>query len=333
MNILVTGGGGFLGSAICRQLTATGHSITTFQRSEAAHLAAAGVTTFRGDVRDQTAVAEAVRGRDAVIHCAARADIWGEADEIHAINVEGTANVIEACRSQRAGRLLFTSSPSVVLNGEDIEGGDESLPMVDDPLTAYTASKIEAEAMVRDANAAGLRTTVLRPHLMWGPGDPHFLPRLVDRALKDRLFLPAPEKKSDLVFVENAARAHVQALQELEGAGRCAGKVYFVTNNDPQVQGEFVPRLLKAAGVNARIRKIPPALARLAGNVLERTWRLFKFESEPLLTRFLAAQLCASHWFDGSAARRDFGYVAPISMDQGLAILARALAAQDRAEA
>ncbi len=323
MNILVTGGGGFLGSAICRQLTATGHSITTFQRSEAAHLAAAGVTTFRGDVRDQAAVAEAVRGRDAVIHCAARADIWGEADEIHAINVAGTANVIEACRSQRAGALLFTSSPSVVLSGADIEGGDESLPMVDDPLTAYTASKIEAEAMVRDANAAGLRTTVLRPHLMWGPGDPHFLPRLVDRALNDRLFLPAPEKKSDLVFVENAARAHVQALQELEGAGRCAGKVYFVTNNDPQVQGEFVPRLLEAAGVNARIRKIPPALARLAGSVLERTWRLFKFESEPLLTRFLAAQLCASHWFDGSAARRDFGYVAPISIDQGLEILAR----------
>lgn len=323
MNILVTGGGGFLGSAICRQLTATGHSITTFQRSEAAHLSASGVTTFRGDVRDNAAVAEAVRGRDAVIHCAARADIWGDADEIHAINVGGTANVIEACRSQRAGRLLFTSSPSVVLSGEDIEGGDESLPVVDDPLTAYTASKIEAEAMVRDANAAGLRTTVLRPHLMWGPGDPHFLPRLVDRALKDRLFLPAPEKKSDLVFVENAARAHVQALQELEGAGRCAGKVYFVTNNDPQVQGEFVPRLLEAVGVNARIRNIPPALARLAGSVLERTWRLFKIESEPLLTRFLAAQLCASHWFDGSAARRDFGYVAPISMDQGLEILAR----------
>lgn len=323
MNILVTGGGGFLGSSICRQLAASGHQVTAFQRSAAGHLARFGVASLEGDVRDAGALSSAFDNRDAVIHCAARAGIWGDEESYRSTNLEGTRNVIEACREQGVSLLVYTSSPSVVLTGEDIEGGDESLPLVSEPLTAYQASKIDAESLVREANAPGLKTVVLRPHLMWGPGDPHLLPRLAERALADRLFLPAPDKKSDLVYVENAARAHVQALQEMSATGRCAGKVYFITNNEPQVQGEFVPRLLEAAGIDARIRRIPPALARMAGAAMERAWKLFRIDSEPPLTRFTAAQLCASHWFDGSAARRDFGYVAPIRIEQGLQALAR----------
>jgi len=323
LDIVVTGGGGFLGSSICRQLAAGGHEVTAFQRSPASHLARYGIRSIEGDVRDSGALSTALDGRDAVVHCAALAGIWGDAENYRSTNVEGTKNVIDACLDKSVAHLVYTSSPSVVLNGEDIEGGDESLPLVSEPLTPYQASKIEAEGLVREASAPGLKTVVLRPHLMWGPGDPHLLPRLIDRALSDRLFLPAPDKKADLVFVENAARAHVQALQEMSATGRCAGKVYFVTNNAPQVQGEFVLRLLEAAGIRARIRRIPPGLARLAGSVMERAWRLFRIDSEPLLTRFTAAQLCASHWFDGTAARRDFGYVAPISIEQGLQALAR----------
>lgn len=323
MKILVTGGSGFLGSAICRQLAAAGHQPIAFQRNPSEKLSTAGIDGRTGDIQERRDVSRALEGCAAVIHCAALADIWGEAKPFESVNVGGTRNVIDACRDQGVRNLLFTSSPSTVLTGEDIEGGDESLPIVENPLTPYTASKIKAESLVLKANAPGLQTAVLRPHLMWGPGDPHFLPRLIDRALNDRLFLPAPEKKNDFVYVENAARAHVQAIQELLGSGRCAGKVYFVTNNAPQVQGEFVLRLLEAAGVSARIRKISPALARFAGAAMERAWRILKIDSEPPLTRFLARQLSASHWFDSSAARRDFGYVAPISIEQGLAALAR----------
>lgn len=320
----MTGGGGFLGSAVCRQLAMLGHHVVAFQRRPAPHLGRLGVQVRRGDVRDRQALTDAVDGCDAVIHAAARAGLWGDAGTYHEINVGGTRNVIESCRERGVGRLLHTSSPSVVLCGRDIEGGDESLPLVSEPLAPYPASKTEAERLVLIANGHGLRSAALRPQLMWGPGDPHLLPRLLQRARHDRLFLPAPGKKHDVVFVENAARAHVQALQELCSTGRCAGKAYFVTNNEPVVQGEFVLRLLKAVGVEARIRTISPAAARMAGAAMEAGWRLLRIRSEPPMTRFLAAQLSASHWFDGSAARRDFGYVAPISIDQGLALLARA---------
>ncbi len=325
MKILVTGGGGFLGSSICRQLAVAGHSVTAFQRTPADHLSDMGVASYEGDIRDTGAISQAVAGCDGVIHCAALAGLWGDPEEFNSINVEGTANVLEACRQLKVGKLVYTSSPSVVLTGEDIEGGDESLPLVSEPLMPYQASKIAADKMVREASEPGLRTIVLRPHLTWGPGDPHFLPRLIYRATRNRLFLPAPEKKSDVVFVENSARAHVQALLELFNNARCAGKAYFITNNEPQVQGEFIPRLLKAAGVDARVRRISPALARFSASAMETCWRLLRIDSEPALTRFMVAQMCSSHWFDGSAARRDFGYVAPISVNQGLEMVARAL--------
>ena len=323
MKVLVTGGGGFLGSSVCRQLAIAGHEVTAFQRKQAEHLEPLGVQSITGDIRDAGAVGAAVSTCDSVIHCAAYAGLWGNPDTYHAINVTGTENVIQACLDNGTGHMVYTSSPSVVLKGEDILGGNESLPLVDKPLMPYQATKIAADRMVRAANSGNLKTVVLRPHLMWGPGDPHFLPRLVDRAQNNRLFLPSPQSRSDAVFVENGARAHVQALLELCDTGNCAGNAYFVTNNDPQVQEVFLTRMLEAVGVTANIRTVPPVVAKFAAGTMENIWRLLRIESEPPLTRFMAAQLSSSHWFDGTAARRDFGYVAPISIDQGLEILAR----------
>ena len=323
MNILVTGGGGFLGSAICRQLADLGHRVLAYQRHPAAHLDDCGVESVTGDIGDPDRLAAAARDCDAIVHTAAKAGIWGDPDEYRRINVEGTRNVIDACRDAGIRALVHTSSPSIVHTGEDIDGGDESLPIARHFSAPYPETKAAAEQDVLAADGADLRTCALRPHLIWGPGDPHILPRLVAKARGGRLALPAPHKIIDTVFVDNAALAHVKALQELAGRARCAGKAYFVTNNEPLPQGEIIRRLLAALGVDVRIRAVPAGVALAAGAVAEWTWRSFRLRGEPPVTRFSVEQLATSHWFETSAAVRDFGYLPTVSIEEGLAILSK----------
>jgi len=318
VKILVTGGGGFLGSSICRQLAALGHQVIAFQRSPADHLAGPRIQSSQGDIADASAVLRAAAGCDAVVHTAGKAGIWGAAADYRRVNVEGTANVIRACREHRIASLVHTSSPSIVHGGGDIGGADESLPIAERFAAPYPASKAEAEKRVLAANRDGLRTVALRPHLIWGPGDPHILPRLVARVRGGTLALPGPDKVIDTIFVENAARAHVLALQELAGSGRCAGRPYFVTNNEPLPQGEIIRRLLAAIGIEVRIRAVPVGLAMAAGALCELAWRALRLRSEPPVTRFSVAQLATAHWFDTRAAARDFGYVPEISIAEGL---------------
>ena len=321
MKILVTGGGGFLGSAVCRQLAGLGHAVIAYQRSPADHLHDHGVLSRQGSITDYPNLLQASQGCDAVVHTAGKAGIWGKDEDFRAVNVTGTANAIRACREHGIRFLVHTSSPSVVHAGGDIEGADESLPLATHFSAPYPETKAEAERLVIKTSDGELMTTALRPHLIWGPGDPHILPRLLDKAKGGSLALPAPEKIIDTVFVENAALAHVMALEELAASARCAGKAYFVTNNEPLPQGEIIGKLLAALGVDVKIRAVPAAVARTAGALVEKAWRTFSLKGEPPVTRFSVEQLATAHWYDTSAATRDFGYRPATSIAQGLEIL------------
>jgi nucleoside-diphosphate-sugar epimerase len=318
LKILVTGGGGFLGSYICRQLSGLGHDVIAFQRTPAKQLESIGVLSVCGDITDPKSLYAASRGCDAIIHTAGKAGIWGDPAEYKRVNVTGTLNVIEACRKNGIPILVHTSSPSIVHAGGDIGGADESLPIAENITAPYPASKAAAERAVIAANSPGLKTTALRPHLIWGPGDPHILPRLAEKVKNGTLALPGPDKLVDTIYVENAAMAHVKALQELSAAGRCAGKAYFVTNNEPMPQGEIIKQLLAAIGIEARIRAVPVVLAKTAGAICELTWSAFGLKSEPPVTRFSVEQLATAHWFDTSAAKRDFNYEPAIRIKEGL---------------
>jgi nucleoside-diphosphate-sugar epimerase len=318
LKILVTGGGGFLGSSICRQLAKKNHQVIAFQRSPAPHLQADGILTTRGDITDYHCLLAAADSCEAIIHTAGKAGVWGNPADFQRINVDGTANVIAVCREHAIPILVHTSSPSIVHSGGDISGADESIPIADQFNAPYPASKAKAEQLVVATNSAELKTTALRPHLIWGPGDPHILPRLAAKVRGGTLALPGPDKIIDTVYVENAALAHVKALYELKGSARCAGKAYFVTNNEPMAQGEIIRKLLAAIGIDVKIRAVPVGLAKTAGGVCEFAWRTFGLKSEPPVTRFAVEQLATAHWFNTSAAKRDFGYVPTISIEQGL---------------
>ena len=324
MKILVTGGGGFLGSSICRQLSKLNHQVIAFQRSPAHHLETDGIVTTQGDITDYCSLLAAAKDCQAIIHTAGKAGVWGDPSDYHRINVDGTANVIKVCREHAIPILVHTSSPSIVHSGGDIGGADESLPIADHFNAPYPSSKAEAEILVAAANSTELKTTALRPHLIWGPGDPHILPRLAAKASGGTLALPGPDKIIDTIFVENAALAHVKALDELQGSARCAGKAYFVTNNEPMPQGEIIRKLLAAIGIDVKIRAVPVGIAKTAGAICETIWRTFGLKSEPPVTRFSVEQLATAHWFDTSAAERDFGYTPTITIAQGLEILNKA---------
>ncbi|MBE9548511.1 MAG: NAD-dependent epimerase/dehydratase family protein [Proteobacteria bacterium] len=321
MKILVTGGGGFLGSAICRQLMELGYSVVAYQRRAADQLQALGVEIVRGDITDLPKLTEAAQGCDAIIHTAGKAGVWGDPAEYRKINVGGTENIIRVCRKLSIPVLVHTSSPSVVHTGGDIENGNESLPLAKHFSSAYPATKAEAEKIVLAANGDDLKTVALRPHLIWGPGDPHILPRLIKKVRGGKLSLPAPEKIIDTIFVENAAQAHVLALLELQDQARCAGKPYFITNNEPLPQGEIIQKLLSAVGVEAKIRAVPAGPASAVGAIFEMGWRLLPLSGEPPITRFAVEQLSTAHWFDTSAAARDFGYLPKISIAEGVLVL------------
>jgi nucleoside-diphosphate-sugar epimerase len=330
MRILVTGGGGFLGSAICRQLLARGDEVITYQRSASAVLDALGARSVQGDLLDLELLAQSMAGCDAVIHTAGKAGVWGPYEAYYQANVLGTENVISASRSSGIAHLVYTSSPSVVHGGGDIEGGDESLPIPDHFSSPYPATKALGEQLVLAANGDRLRTTALRPHLIWGPGDPHLLPRLMVKAARGSLALPGGDKLIDTIYVENAASAHLLALSGIQQEGPCCGRTYFISNDEPMPQADIIRGLLRAAGMNPEIKTVSPSVAKAAGTIVQTAWKVLGIKSEPPVTKWAAEQLSTAHWYNIAAAKRDLGYQPAISIQEGLKLLQEHMQKQDR---
>ncbi|GJM10827.1 MAG: 3-beta hydroxysteroid dehydrogenase [Lysobacteraceae bacterium] len=322
MKVLVTGGGGFLGGAIVRQLLSRGDQVRSFARSDYPSLRKLGVDVVCGDLSDTAAVSNAIGGCDAVIHVAARAGIWGSRQQFWEPNVNGSQNVLDACRSHGIRRLVFTSSPSVVHGDGAIEGGDESLPYPERFLAPYPESKAEAERRILSANDDELTTVALRPHLIWGPHDPQFLPRLIEKSRTGKLALIGDGSNLvDTTYIEDAARAHLLALDRATPDAACAGKPYFITQGSPMPIRHILNGLLNAVGEPKVTRSIPSALAYPLGAALEVSFRMLGKQQEPPMTRFLAHQLSTAHWYDISAAQRDLDYAPAISIAEGLSQL------------
>ena len=322
MNILVTGGGGFLGQALCRALLAQGHAVASFSRSRHAALDALGVRQLQGDLADRDAVLAAfAEGFDAVLHNAAKAGTWGSQRSYFDANVTGTRNVIAACRAHGIGKLVHTSTPSVVHRAtHPVEGASaDEVPYGEGVKAHYAATKIIAEREVLAANDAALATVALRPRLIWGPGDTQILPKLVARSRSGRLRLVGNgDNLVDTTYIDNAAQAHVAALEHLHPGAACAGRAYFISNGEPWPLREVLNGLLRAADAPEVRKTIPFRVAYALGAACEGAWSALPLQGEPPMTRFLAEQLSTTHWYSMAPATRDFGYVPKFSVAEGL---------------
>jgi 2-alkyl-3-oxoalkanoate reductase len=319
MRALVTGGGGFLGRAVIDLLLRRGVPVRSFSRGDYPDLRSLGVEVMQGDLADPRAVKRACSGCDIVYHVAARAGLWGPYEEFYQANVLGTINILAACRDCDISRLVYTSSPSVVFNGRDMEGVDESVPYPRHYKAHYPATKAEAEKRVREASDSTLATVSLRPHLIWGPGDTHLLPGILERGRSGRIKkLGKAPKLVDFTFVTNAAEAHLLAADHLRPNSPLAGRAYFISNGEPVPLWEFIDSLLAIAGLSPVQRSVPARVAYLAGWLSETLWAGLRLAGEPPMTRFLAEELATAHWFNITAARRDFGYRPRVTMQAGL---------------
>lgn len=319
MKALVTGGGGFLGGSIVRMLIERGDQVVSYSRSSYPALADLGVQQVSGDIADEAALTEASKGCDIIFHVAAKAGIWGDYDDYYRANVTGTAATLAACRANGITRLVATGSPSVVFDGRDIEGGDESLPYPEHYDAHYPQTKMLAELAVLQANSADLATVSLRPHLIWGPGDNHLVPRIIQKARTGRLKrIGSRACLADTVYIDNAAKAHLLAADRLHPGSPVAGKAYFITNDQPVPLWDMVDGILAAAGIPGVRGRISPGVARFIGFGCEKIWGMLRLAAEPPLTRFVANELSTAHWFDISAAKRDLGYYPEVSIDEGL---------------
>ncbi len=318
---LVTGGGGFLGAAVARLLAARGERVLSFSRGPHAELARHGVTHLRGDIADPAALARACKGVDVVFHTAAKPPPWGALAEYRVTNVTGTENVIAACRAQGVKRLIHTSTPSVIFDGRDLQGVDESTPYPAHWQSHYAATKAAAEQRVVAAAVAGLSAVVLRPHQVWGPGDPHFVPRILARARRLKR-IGDGKNLVDTTYIDNAAAALLLAADRLREDPGLSGRIYFVSQGEPIPAWEMIDAILAAAGRGPVKGRVSRRTARFLGWVCEGLFRGLRLPGEPPMTRFVADALAKAHWFDIGAARRDLGYEPAVSTAEGLRRLA-----------
>ena len=309
--VLVTGYGGFLGSHICRQLTRQGYRVHGIARRDYPELRQIGVQAIVGDVTNRQQCRDAVQGMDAVIHTAALAGVWGKRSDFESINVIATSHLIAAATELGVSAFVQCSSPSVTFDGNPQSGIDESASYPKAWLCDYPRTKAISEQHVLASNdPKKILTVALRPHLIWGEGDPHLMPRLIQRCRQGRLRCVGDGSNlMDTVHVSSAATAHVLAMKKLlDNDLDAAGRAYFITDGEPIACWTWISQILSAAKLPLPNKQISIANAYRIGAFLETIYRIARIRSEPPMTRFVALQLGVDHYFSIQSARDRLGY-------------------------
>jgi len=332
MRVLVTGGSSLLARHTAETLIERGDDVVLLQR----HEADVDTEQVLGDIRDTDLVVSAAEGCDAIIHAAAKVGVVGRWDEYRSINVDGTSAVLAAALVNGVSRLVHVSTPSVAHAGDSLVGEAATAPVTGRRGAFYAESKAIGEQLVLSAAGDELPIVVIRPHLVWGPGDTQLVGRIVARARAGRLALVGSGAALvDTTYIDGAASALVAALDAAVPGAACVGRAYVIANGEPRPIRELVLGICAAAGLDIQPREVPRSIALAAGSAVERIWqvgaRLGRVKTEPPLTHFLAEQLGTAHWFDPRPAHDDLGWSPTVSIDEGLRRLAAWYAAGDPA--
>lgn len=319
MNALVTGGGGFIGFALVNELVRRDFNVTSFSRGDYPELRKIGVNTIRGDLSDLHSVLKATGKIDIIFHVAAKAGISGSYGEYYKTNVAGTENIINACKINKIKYLIYTSSASVVFDGKDIEGSDESSPYPVRPVSYYTATKALAEKLILKANSPMLRVLSLRPHLVYGTGDNHLLPGIISKAESGGLYrIGKCRNIVDVSYIDNVVAAHINAAHAIIENQEISGKTFFITNGEPVLLWDFIDMILQTSGLEPVKKRVPVWIVIVISHISQAFQRIFIKNQESILTPFIVSELIRSHWFNISKAREHLNYNPVISNFEGL---------------
>ena len=307
----VTGGSGFVGGALIERLRSEGWDVRALARSDraASSVRERGAEPVMGDLDNLQ-----VEDCEIVFHAAAKVGDFGDPAEFERVNVQGTRNVVAACRTGGVRRLVHVSTEAALMGGQPLVNVDESAPLRPDSPVLYSSSKAKAEEIV---GLADLETVVVRPRFVWGKGDTTLLPQIVDLVRSGRFrWVGSGRQLTATTHIDNT----VEGLWL--GATRApAGGVYFVTDGEPVVFRDFLTALVATQGVEIPDKSVPPAVAGAAARAAEGIWRLLRRRGNPPITRFavwVSSQECT---IDISRAERELGYRPVTSREEGLAAL------------
>lgn len=315
----VTGGSGFIGGRLIERLVADGVAVRALARSDssAAKVEALGAEAVRGELGDVSALAAGAAGCELAFHLAAHLGEWGPWEDFERGNVEGTANVIAACREAGVQRLVHCGTEAALMAGEPLAHVDETAPLRPDSRAPYAATKARAEQAVRDADGEGLETVVLRPRFVWGKGDTTLLPEMAATVEAGKwAWVGGGRNVTDTTHVDNVVEGLVLAARK-----GSHGQAYFVTDDEPVVFREFVTAMLRTQGVEPPDRSLPGWLATTLARVCEAAWRVLPLKGEPPMNSFRAWILTQECTIEIGKAKRDLGYSPIVSREEGLAAM------------
>ncbi|WP_127715927.1 NAD-dependent epimerase/dehydratase family protein [Halobacteriovorax sp. HLS] len=320
MSILVTGAGGFLGKYIAKLLIEQGHHVVNFSRNSYPELEELGVENRTGDLQDLASIDNALEGITGIFHVAGKVAMWGKWEDFYNVNTVGTMNLIKCAKRRGISKFVYTSTPSVVFGKEEIHGENETLNYPKEYLSLYAKSKMMAEKYVLESNSENFYTCALRPHLIFGPGDQNIIPRLLDAAQKNKLKIVGDgENLVDIIYVENAAKAHVQAFDKLGSGSKVCGQAYFIAQEKPVKLWSFINTILEKKAIAPVKKKISLRKAYFIGSVIEFILRSFRiWNVHPPMSRFVALQLSKSHYFSHGKALEHFDYSPEVSIEQAI---------------